>query len=478
MSPDLVRQILLPVHEAILGRSTFAIWRRLQEQPAPSAAWIADVQRKGLTQILEHARSQIPYWSERLQSRLSSAPPDNPAALLPSVPVLTRAEIGHHRQAMRWPAAPGKVLLHRSGGTTDDNLAFFWGRTRQSWDRAMRYRGLARHDIWPGDRILHIWPRYQAHRLHDRLKQGLRDLRDRLTNDEVIDLRPLSPQRLDAVLRYCAAYRPVLLIGYPSWLMALAQRIRAAQPQYHLGGLRLILCMGEVLFAFQRRLLEETFGVRIIQEYGSQDAGLIAHEDPDGALRLNAEQMVVEVLRDGAPAAPGELGEVVTTHFYTEVMPFIRYATGDVIRQAAPAESHPGSAGLPILPLPEGRTSDVLVTTSGALCPMRPVVEALVEQVGLREFSLFQPQPEELLVMVLAGAGQPSVDRPKAEEVLRSFLGRDLRLEWRSGSKFQSFTSGKKRYVCSPAGLRLIGHDKESGMSRARAWPQLLEETP
>lgn len=473
MLPRLVREILLPLHEAILRRSTFSILRQLEEHPEPSREGITEIQRQGLERILQHARNRIPYWHDRLEGRLRNAPEDDVLAALAAVPVLTRAEICRHREAMRWQSAPGKILIHRSGGTTDDNLTFYWGRARQSWDRAMRYRGLGRHGIRPGDRVLHIWPRYPTRNPWDQLKQSWRDGRDRLTNDEVIDLRPLSAERLDAVLRFCADYRPVLLIGYPSWLSVLAERIRDAHPRFRLPELRLILCTGEVLFAFQRRLIAETFGVPVMQEYGSQDAGLIAHEDAAGTLRLNAEQMVVEVLRDGAPAAAGELGEVVVTHFYTEVMPFIRYATGDVVRQ--PAETRVERTGLPVFPSPEGRTSDVLATTTEEPCPMRPVVESLVEHAGLREFSLYQPQPDHLVVLVVEEPGAASRGRSEAEEILRSFLGKNLRLEWRSGRRFEPFTSGKKRFVCSPAGMRLIAHDKESGMSRARAWPQRLE---
>lgn len=474
MSPGLVRQILLPMHEAILRRSTFSILRQLEAQSEPSRERLAEVQREGLQSILHHAQSQIPYWRDRLKGRLRSSSENDSAAMLAAVPVLTRAEICRNREAMRWQSAPGKTLQHRSGGTTDDNLTFYWGRPRQSWDRAMRYRGLGRHGISPGDRILHIWPSYPGRTSWDRFKQRLRDWRDRLTNDEVIDLRPMSPERLDAVLRFCAAYRPVLLIGYPSWLSALAERIRAAHPRFHLSELRLVLCTGEMLFAFQRQLIGETFGVPVRQEYGSQDAGLIAHEDTAGILRLNAEQMVVEILHDGAPAAPGELGEVVVTHFYTEIMPFIRYATGDVARRPA-VESLPASTGLPVFPLPEGRTSDVMATTAGELCPIRPVVESLVEHAGMRDFSLYQPEMDCLVVLVIEGDGKASGSWPQAEEVLRSFLGKNLRFELQRGKRFEPFTSGKRRFACSPVGMRLIGHDKESGKSQARAWPQRLK---
>ncbi len=473
MWPRIARRLILPLHEKVLGRSTFQIWSELEAYPRPDSQQLATVRAERLHRLLAHAQANIPYWSNRLAGRLHPIV-DDPAAILVDVPVLTRAEIQRNREAMRWTAAPGKLLVHRSGGTTDDNLTFFWSRSRQSWDRAMRYRGLARHGIYPGDRILHLWPCYPRSAALDRLKQGLRGLRDWLTNDVVIDLRPFSAQRLDAVWRYCTAYRPVLLIAYPSWLVSLGEHLRTRTSRPHLPDLRSILCTGEALFSFQRRFIEETFGVPVIQEYGSQDAGLIAHEDPAGLLRLNAEQMLVEVLHNGMPVPPGELGEVVVTHFFTEVMPFIRYATGDVVRAPAPAAT---TTGLPIFPLPEGRTSDQLVTVDGSLCSMRQVVEALAEQAGYRDFSLHQTESDRIVFLELASGAPNRRGRGRAEEMLRSLLGQQLRVEWRSGSRFVPLDSGKRRFVCSPAALRLLAHDRESGLDRARGWPQRLVES-
>lgn len=460
MFPGVARRLIFPLHEWALGRSTFRLVEQLQAHP-PTADRLRTIQAEGLRRLLDHARGHIPYWRDRLEGRLDLA----------EVPVLIRAEVRRNREAMRWREAPGKVLEHRSSGTTDDNLCFYWGRARQSWDRAMRCRALARFGVFPGDRTVHLWPRYPGSGLRGKLSQHLRGLRDWLTNDVVVDLRPFAPERLDAVLRGLQAYRPALLIAYPSWLAALAERIRAAHPHSRLPSLRLVLSTGEVLFAFQRRLIEETLGVSVYQEYGSQDAGLVAHEDASRVFRLNAEQMIVEVLRDGRPAAPGELGEVVITHFYTQIMPFIRYATGDVVRQGEPSSS--SADGLPVFPHPEGRTSDQLATTDGGLSPMRPVVEALVERGGLREFSLHQTEADRLTVLVLEGGDGR---RGEAEEVLRSFLGEAMQVEWRVGKQFAPLTSGKRRYVCSPAAMRLIAHDRESGISLARAWPQRLME--
>jgi hypothetical protein len=57
---------------------------------------------------------------------------------------------------------------------------------------------------------------------------------------------------------------------------------------------------------------------------------------------------------------------------------------------------------------------------------------------------------------------------------LHHFLGRDLRIEWHVGRGFTPLRSGKWRFVCSPAALRLLAHDQNSGVELARAWPQRL----
>ena len=46
MLPWIVRQGILPLHEALLGRATFSIWRRLEAQPCPDAETLAEAARQ------------------------------------------------------------------------------------------------------------------------------------------------------------------------------------------------------------------------------------------------------------------------------------------------------------------------------------------------------------------------------------------------------------------------------------------------
>lgn len=457
-----IRCQILRLHEGLLGRNTFQLLDRL----TPITSHISEARLSAARDLLRHAALEIPYW----QSRLKHIDPNVFTwSELDLIPVLTRGEIVRHREQMRW-RGPGKELVHKSGGTTDDNLIFYWGRQRQSWDRATRMRGLARLGVHPGDRVLHIWPREPGSGA-GRVRRALRNLRDTVVADPVVDPRPWTDASLERLLKVIDRFRPEAIIAYPSWLMRIARFMEVrSRPT---GGIaNVVLTCGEVLFDYQRTYLEEILQTPIFQEYGSQDAGLIAHEDADRVLRLNPESMAIEILRGGRRAEPGELGEVVVTHFFTPRMPFIRYATGDVARALHCDVTSPSSQPA-VCPLPEGRTSDLLLSESGELVATRPIIESLLETTGTELFSLYQPNPECVHVLCVPRTGV--IPQVIANEVLQSHLGNSVTVIVQQGESFQELRSGKHRFVCSPAAAAKISHDRTSGQELSRSWPQQLE---
>lgn len=127
--------------------------------------------------------------------------------------------------------------------------------------------------------------------------------------------------------KVAAWLRATAYIGTPSFLLTLLQRARDS-------GAPLAL---EVAFVVAEMLPEslradiEAFGVRALQGYGTADLGCLAYECTEkGGWHLHPE-CIVEVLdlETGAPAAPGQPGEVVGTIF-DEAYPLLRFATGDV----------------------------------------------------------------------------------------------------------------------------------------------------
>jgi phenylacetate-CoA ligase len=116
-------------------------------------------------------------------------------------------------------------------------------------------------------------------------------------------------------------------LGTPSFLLALLQKAREAGTPLRL---EVAFVVAEMLPDSLRAELEG-FRVRVLQGYGTADLGCLAYECVEKSGWHLHPEAIVEVLdlETGAPAAPGQPGEVVATIF-DEAYPLLRLATGDI----------------------------------------------------------------------------------------------------------------------------------------------------
>ncbi len=144
-----------------------------------------------------------------------------------------------------------------------------------------------------------------------------------------------SPAMLaEAVL----AHRPTVLVGVPSLMLALAERLRELGcPPTELG-VRICISIGEPVRVADLSL--SPLGKRVELSWNAQVSGTYASTEmatsfPDCAAgaggHLHPELIVIEMLDDdGRPVPPGEAGEVVATPLQVTGMPLLRLRTGDV----------------------------------------------------------------------------------------------------------------------------------------------------
>ena len=138
----------------------------------------------------------------------------------------------------------------------------------------------------------------------------------------------------------------------------------------------------------QRRLIGSAFGdVRDV--YGAVEFGDIAWEcERHEGYHVNADCLVVELLRDGRPALQGEAGEVVCTSLQSYAMPLIRYRLGD---EGVFSTDRCGCRrGLPLLKVISGRADDCIHLPDGGLISPRALVSALAYIEGVRQYRIAQ----------------------------------------------------------------------------------------
>jgi phenylacetate-CoA ligase len=172
----------------------------------------------------------------------------------------------------------------------------------------------------------------------------------------------MDEQTMAGYIEKLNRYKPRFLRAYPSAAYAFANYLQ--ETGAHVPSPHAILTDAEMLFPQQRRIIESQFGCEIFDGYGCRDGAASAGEcDKHKGYHISSEQVVIEFIKDGRPADPGESAELVLTDLYNYAMPFIRYVVGDV--GALSAEKCSCGRNLPLLQSLQGRISDCIVTPSG-----------------------------------------------------------------------------------------------------------------
>lgn len=151
-------------------------------------------------------------------------------------------------------------------------------------------------------------------------------------------------------------------------------------------------CMvtSEMLFEDDKKLMEDQFGVPVINEYGASELDLIAFQNPKDEWQINSETLFVEILDDQNNVLPyGEEGRIVITSLYNKAHPFIRYDIGD-----SGILSKNSTPKTPILEKLIGRTNDIAILPSGkkaAGLTFYYITKTIIEDDGLvKEFVIEQ----------------------------------------------------------------------------------------
>jgi phenylacetate-CoA ligase len=308
--------------------------------------------------LVAHAYRSVPYY--RTLFRESGISPQDivTAEDLRYIPISTRKTLqGLPVEAVVAEGVrPENLICKRSGGSSGAPLSirttWFENRLRRWYRvREKRYFGTR-----PFDRIGRVGSPEDAGKPSVR-KRLRRQLRLYSVHTVSVYLQP------DEILVDLGALRPDVIQGYPGAIARVCASMNDSDREKIRP--RFVLTGAEVLTPLARRQISEGFGAPVYDRYGSQETGVIAWECREtGLYHISDDSVVVEVLRDGRPAAPGERGEVVVTSLHAYAMPFIRYRLGDVVTRGEdrcscgqPFSTLSAIQGrvLDYFPLPDGR---------------------------------------------------------------------------------------------------------------------------
>ena len=402
--------LLMPLHHWVVSFPAYRYYRQLRRTQWLSPDAIRALQERRLRVLIKHAYRHVPYYRDLFDR--SGIDPDSIKTLddLPRLPVLTKDDIRRnlHFDLVAEGHDKRRMVPITTSGSTGEPLILYADKTQLE----MRWATTLRNIEWTGyrfgDRQVRLW--------HSTIgMSGLQACKERL--DAWLSRRTFFPAfAMDeaGIARYLEvlrARRPALIDGYAEAFHLIAsylgaQRVDGVRPKG-------IISSAQTLSRESRQVIEEAFQTQVFDKYGSREFSGIAHEcEAHRGHHVNAESYIVEIMRDGRPARPGETGEVLVTDLNNTCLPLIRYALGDLATATDPV--CPCGRGLPLIGEIQGRTQAIIIGTNGCFLP-GTFFAHLLKDYGhiIKQFQVVQERLGAMQFKVVSGArfSQPELDK-------------------------------------------------------------------
>jgi len=186
-----------------------------------------------------------------------------------------------------------------------------------------------------------------------------------------------------------------------------------------------VMTSAQTLPTASRQLIEEAFGCRVFDKYGSREFSGIAYEcEAHTGHHVVGEGFIVEILRGGEPVKPGEVGEVVITDLNNTCLPFIRYRIGDLAVAVDPGFQCPCGRGLPLIGAIEGRVQSIIVGEGGRYVPGTFFAHLLKQyHYAIRLFQVEQTEAGSITFRVVKGGRYSEEALQEILTTFRRYLG-------------------------------------------------------
>jgi phenylacetate-CoA ligase len=417
-----------------------------------SASRTRELQDSKLRRLIEHAYAHVPYYRARMQA-LKLRPEDiRGQADIHKLPLLSKDDVREHLHLGLLSDNHDKreVLRVTTSGSTGEPLTCYADRAQLELRWAATLRAQEGTGYRFGDRTTRLWHEGIGLTREQRVRERADAL---LANRTFIPVFGIQANGLAAALRSIQRLDPVLLDGYAEALDLLAHYLKdhgeaMVRP-------RAIMSSAQTLPLASRRIIEGAFACKVFDKYGAREFSGIAYEcDAHAGHHVVAEAYIVEILANGRPARPGEIGEVVITDLTNRCLPFIRYRIGDLAEAMDPNVPCPCGRGAPRVGEIAGRVQSIIQGTDGQFLPGTFFAHYLKDfEYAIRRFQVVQEERGSMRLHLVKGARySPEV----LEEVLatfRRYLGRTMLIDVEVVDDVPIVRTGKRVATVSRVGV-------------------------
>lgn len=308
-------------HDGIFPMMSLVNWLPIEEKPS---------QLDRLSELVDHARSRSPFYKRHFKDvpRIVSLEDFQKAPFLEKHHVLENTPPD---SADLLTSKVQRGIYFASGGSTGQPKYVFYDQHEYDHTCRMLAYSLEAAGLGDKDTIANLF-------VAGNLWSSWLSVEKAIAYTKAISVPVGSGLPLENITGYLEDFRVTAIIGLPSFLVKLAEYVKANPGKYKLC-VKKIFYGGEYVGLEMVKFFKSVFpGVDVRSAgYATADAGVLGFQCPacvKGQHHLFAYSQFIEFVRQDTlePVKPGEIGELVVTGLTKKHMPIIRYRVGDLGR--------------------------------------------------------------------------------------------------------------------------------------------------
>lgn len=406
-------------------------------------------QSERLSDLIKHVYEYVPYY-RKLFKHHNIVPANIKDPLdLERIPFLTKDIIlSENAKLISTNLTKSSLEYLSTGGSTGIPVGFYIEKKKT---RAIEKAFICRKNYWIKCDINDQRIVLEA---HVKGPMGSKGLWARHGNCLSISYTQLNNSNALEYYNTIAEFQPSIIHGYPSALYMLASHLKTFDCKSLVKNG--ISSSSEMLYLFQRKLIEKVFNCKVFDLYGQTEMVSAAAEcEKHEGYHLFSEYSITELIdSSGKPISkPGEVGRIVGTGFNNYAMPFIRYKTDDL----AVFSSSWCSCGrkLPLIEKIEGRLQEVIVTKDDKLISMTSVNMHDNTFDNVKQFQFIQEKKGHITLTLIKNIKYSQKDTKQITTNIQQIIGKDFDLELKFVSNIPLTTIGKHRFLIQQLKVRM-----------------------
>ena len=437
----------LPSQVYQLGRS---VYRTLTfKPPRPRELFYKQIlhssgeqSRTYLQSLLDFATVHVPYYTNLENSGIQGN------VQVENFPVLTKPLIRENFQTLKADnSASRNCFLNTSGGSTGQPIEIVQDREFEEWREATElfyYRQFLGLELGGTPQVI-LWGSAKDIQRQTKTKGIKAKLLKLIQPTTFLNSFKMTKEDLQNYVEIINQERPVFIKAYAGSLYQLAKFVRTNNLSIHRP--KLLYTSAETLRPFMRELIEDVFGCKVYDFYGSREVGAIAGECSRGKIHIFNFNNYVEVVdKNNQPVQPGEEGRVLVTTLHNYAMPLIRYEIGDM---AIPGKGCNCGSPLPTLERVTGRVKDHFVTKDGTLVDGGYFTRQFYFRNWVDEFQVLQQDFDQIEIYYVPHGEPVEDDMADICSQIRLVMGENCQIKWHQVEQVPRTPQGKLLYTRS-----------------------------